>query len=256
MRPLWKLFLFLAASLFFLCVGAVLSVLMIVTPKFHQRITSRLVELWARTMLRILEITVSVAGPGTMRGTGMMIVSNHQSYLDIIVLASKTATLFVAKKDVRSWPLLGWLAAIGGTLFIDRTAFRGAIDAMEGITLALQNNVNVLFFPEGTSTNGGHIAPFKPSLFRSAVKAECPVLPVTLNYCTVAGSPVNRSNRDLICWYGAMTFSDHFWSLLNIRTIHASITVHNTLQSSAHHDPKLLSESAFTVIANGFTPIE
>lgn len=121
---------------------------------------------------------------------------------------------------------------------------------------SMLNIVNVLFFPEGTSTNGEYIAPFKPSLFRSVVNAKCPVLPVTLNYCTIAGSPVDRSNRDLICWYGTMTFSDHFWALLNVRSLHASITVHTILQSSPKHDPKLLSDSAFSAIVNGFTPIE
>ncbi|MFZ4621581.1 MAG: lysophospholipid acyltransferase family protein [Bacteroidota bacterium] len=253
MRRLLKIILFGLTSVFFLSAAFLFHVVTFALPG-RQRLLAGLVVLWAKTTTALLGIDVSFSGREHLNNSGMLIVANHQSYLDIIILASVIPTLFVAKKEVRSWPLLGWLATLGGTLYIDRTAFRGASEAMEKIISALRGGTNVLVFPEGTSTNGELVAPFRPALFRSAVNAERSILPVTINYVLVSGENAGRRNRDLFCWYGAMTFTDHFWRLLNVRSLTSHIVIHPPIPHSSPSDPKELSETAFLEISKGFHP--
>ncbi len=253
MRRLLKAVLFGVTSLLFLSAAFLFHIVTFAVPG-RQRMLAGLVVLWARTTTALLGIDVSVSGGEHLDNSGMLIVANHQSYLDIIILATVIPTLFVAKKEVRSWPLLGWLATLGGTLYIDRTAFRSASEAMEKIFSALRGGTNVLVFPEGTSTNGELVAPFRPALFRSAVNAECSVLPVTINYVLVDGEKAGRGNRDLFCWYGVMTFTDHFWKLLNVGSMTSHIIIHPPIPHSSPSDPKVLSETAFLEISKGFHP--
>ncbi len=254
MRRSLKLFLFLGVSLFFLIAASLFRIVMIAAPRQRQRLSALLTLLWARTTLAVMEMSVTVSGSEHVTGRGMLIASNHQSYLDIIILASAVPALFVAKKEVRSWPLLGWMATLGGTLYIDRSAFRGAVAAMESIFRALREHVNVVIFPEGTSTNGELIVRFKPALFRSALTAKCSVLPVTITYRSVNGVQADSSNRDLFCWYGAMTFNEHFWTLLSARSMKISVTFHPAIPFSPLMEPDRLCEQAYNAVSTGFEP--
>ncbi len=264
MIRLLKLFLFLTVSFFFLFTAALFRFVMFLVPRLRQRLSAALTVLWARSTLAVIGISVSATGTEHLVRNGMLAAANHQSYLDIIILASVMPALFVAKKEVRTWPLLGWLATLGGTLYIDRNAFRGAVKAMESIVTALQEHVNVVIFPEGTSTNGEQIVRFKPALFRSALVAECPVLPVTITYRSVNGEEATSLNRDLFCWYGDMTFTDHFWKLLNTRILTVSVVIHPPILHDLHdpndpfEDAEQLSDRTFNVVSAGFasfTPI-
>ncbi len=254
MRRSLKLLLFLVVSLFFLIAASLFRMVMLITPSNRQRLSAELTRLWARATLAVMEITVNVSGAEHGNSGGMLIASNHQSYLDIIILASAVPSLFVAKKEVRTWPLLGWLATLGGTLYIDRSAFRGAVAAMENIFRALRENVHIVIFPEGTSTNGEQIVRFKPALFRSAMMAKCSVLPVTINYRSVNGEQADSTNRDLFCWYGAMTFGKHFWSLLSARSLKVSVTIHPAIPFTPLMEPDRLCEQTYHAVSAGFEP--
>jgi 1-acyl-sn-glycerol-3-phosphate acyltransferase len=254
MRRSLKLFLFLSVSLFFLIGASLFRIVMIAAPRRRQHFSALLTLLWAKTTLAVMEMSVTVNGAEHITGRGMLITSNHQSYLDIIILASVVPSLFVAKKEVRTWPLLGWLATLGGTLYIDRNAFRGAVAAMENIFRALREHVNVVIFPEGTSTNGEQIVLFKPALFRSALTAKRSVLPVTINYRSVNGEQADSINRDLFCWYGAMTFSKHFWSLLSARSMKVSVTIHPAIPFTPLMEPDRLCEHSYHAVSAGFEP--
>ena len=254
MRRSLKLFLFLAVSLFFLIAASLFRIVLFLVPYKRRAMSAGLTVLWARATLAVLGISVTAEGREHLAERGMLIASNHQSYLDIIILASTVPALFVAKREVRSWPLLGWLATLGGTLYIDRSAFRGAIAAMENIVRALREKVNVIIFPEGTSTNGEQIIRFKPSLFRSALLAKRSVLPVTINYRSVNGVQADRSNCDLFCWYGEMTFTDHFWALLKTHALTVSVTFHPIIPFSPLIEPDRFCERTFDAVSAGFEP--
>ncbi len=125
-------------------------------------------------VLRSLGIACRVAGRPPHRG---IIVANHLSYLDILILSAATPCCFVAKSEINRWPYFGWAARAGGTLFVDRSSRAGVAQVAESIAERLQLSVPVLFFPEGTSTDGGTVLPFHASLFEPAVRAGAPVTP-------------------------------------------------------------------------------
>lgn len=231
---------FLLLSLLFLLLGSAVRLALFILHIPPEQITARLTSVWAASMLFVTGISVRTDSSVPVE-PGTLLAANHQSYLDIIIIASVIPTLFVAKSDVRQWPLLGWLASLGGTLFIDRTALRGAVAANERIEQCLLHGVNVQFFPEGTSSNGSGILPFRPFLFQSAMNVGRPVQPITINYHSVDETPVDASNRDVVCWYGDMTFTDHFIHLLSIRRAVVSVTVHPPVPHGAVPDPRSLA---------------
>lgn len=256
MIPTVKLLFFLADSFVFLTAGALLRLLCLIFRRDPEPLLARTTMLWARSLLSILGITVTAENPeGHAIEPGSLIAANHQSYLDIIIIASIVPALFVAKKEVRSWPLLGWLAMLGGTVFIDREAFRGALNAMASMDRTLRNGVSVQIFPEGTSTNGNAVLPFRSFLFHSAVTSSRPVHPLTINYRSIDDAPVDSTNRDVVCWHGAMTFTDHLWKLLSHRSVHVSLFVHPPFNVFPGENAKSLSERAFSSVSSAFRPI-
>jgi 1-acyl-sn-glycerol-3-phosphate acyltransferase len=256
MRRLYKLLLFLIGSLIFLSIVFCVRLVFLFSLKNPQRSLSQLATLWASVMVWILDISVTANEEiMNLNSSHHLSASNHQSYLDVIIIASMISTLFVAKKDVQSWPILGWLASLGGTLYIDRKAFRGAKNSMIDIEKALLNNCNVHIFPEGTSSNGETIFPFRSSLFNAALNAHCAVLPITVNYEMINGEKVNISNRDLVCWYGDMTFISHFWNLLQITSCTVRIIRHESINSVEHQSPKDLSTISYHAVYQGFIKI-
>ncbi|MFA5834338.1 MAG: lysophospholipid acyltransferase family protein [Bacteroidota bacterium] len=222
-----------------------------------QRTLTQLTTLWARTMLWILNVNVTARWQSDVhQQSPHMIVANHQSYVDVIIIASIMPTLFVAKDDVRSWPVFGWLASLGGTLFIDRKAFRGALHSMEQIAKALRCGINVQVFPEGTSTNGSAVLPFRSALFNAAISSCSAILPLSVNYESINSSQVNNVNRDFLCWYGEMTFTNHFWRLLSLQSAHVSVVIHPSIRFGEADSAKTISQAAFSSVVNGFRRIE
>lgn len=149
-------------------------------PREHQADTARR---WSRGVLAALSLELRITGTppqGFPRNT--LVVSNHVSWLDIIALACCTPPLFVAKKEIRGWPVVGWMVARGGTLFIDRTNRRDASRVNHHMAEALAGGECLCVFPEGTTTTGHELLPFKSSLFESAVLAGSTVQPVAIRY--------------------------------------------------------------------------
>ncbi|MEJ2576277.1 MAG: lysophospholipid acyltransferase family protein [Gammaproteobacteria bacterium] len=137
------------------------------------------VSWWHDRALRILHVEVDVTG-ARPQGPALL-VANHISWLDIPVIGSLTHSCFLSKAEVRRWPLVGWLAAASGTLFMRRGGYEtAAITAT--IKDQLAANGMLTLFPEGTTTDGSDVRPFFSRLFAAAIEAETPVIPVTLYY--------------------------------------------------------------------------
>lgn len=257
MRALFKAAVFLFASgIFLLIAGSIRAGSFIFRINPHKTLVHT-TTLWARTMLRILNITVVMQqATNNISESSCLIVANHQSYLDIIIIASIIPTLFVARHDVRSWPILGWLASLGGTLFIDRKAFRGAVTVTDQIGRMLLQGINVQIFPEGTSTNGGQVLPFRSFLFTSVVSTGNSVLPLSINYESINSFPVTAQNRDILCWYGERTFVNHFWQLLSLRSANVSLSIHPPIAITSVDDAQSIAQAAFTSVEYGFSRID
>jgi 1-acyl-sn-glycerol-3-phosphate acyltransferase len=135
-------------------------------------------------------------------------VCNHLSYLDIVVLAASTPCVFVAKKEVRSWPVFGVCAQLAGSLFVNRER-RGEVEAVAGeMEKVLAEGLLLVLFPEGTSSDGSSVLPFKTPLFEPVAQLRSPVAAVAISYQLVGGSVPEE-----ICYWGDMTLAPH---LLNV----------------------------------------
>ena len=168
-------------------------------------------------VLRSLGVEVNCCGTRPTQG---LIVSNHLSYLDIPAFAAATPCVFVAKREVRNWPVFGFFARCGGTIFIDRRS-RASTDAVaQQMIDVLGKGVSVLLFPEGTSTDGTSVLRFHPSLLQPAITLGNPIVAAAIGY-RMAGA----EERDL-CYYGDVRFGPHLLQLLGRAGVLAAIDFH------------------------------
>ena len=173
---------------------------------------------WAKTAARVMGMTISVRNEPP-KGPFLM-VSNHLSYVDVIVLASQGNCAFVAKREVASWPIIGVISRTMNTIFIDRKLRRDIPKAMQHITKTFRRGLGVVLFAEGTSTNGQCVLPFKTSLLEFAARNQLPVHYASVGYVVPYGE---TSAEESVCWWGDMTFPDHLFRLLQLPSFEASL---------------------------------
>lgn len=169
-----------------------------------------------------VEVTTTMSRPGLLDRNYFM-VCNHMSYLDILVLSSIRPSMFVTSVEMEKTFFLGDMAKLGGSFFVDRVNRRKIKDEVEALVQLLNQGFNVFIFPEGTSTDGSQILPFKKSLFRVPYQTSFPILPICLKYISVDGEPFSPQNCDRICWYGDMTFGPHYLQLMSLKELKAEI---------------------------------
>ena len=157
-----------------------LCLLILVSTKNQQE---RIIRFWCKRLLSIFEIKAEVTGLGTylMNQKKYLMVANHISWMDIIVIQSIKPCIFVAKSDVASWPLFGWVAQMTGTIFIKRDKVSDIKKALKKMKRRLIKR-SVCIFPEGTSTSGRYLLPFKSNLFQSSIDTNKSILPLCLRY--------------------------------------------------------------------------
>jgi 1-acyl-sn-glycerol-3-phosphate acyltransferase len=193
-------------------------------PSLEQR--ANWLQSACRLVLRGLQIRYEVKGTPPQSG---IIVANHLSYLDIVILSAIAPCFFVAKKEIRKWPYFGRAAQAGGTLFLDRSSLASAERVAQKIAERLSLPVPVLFFPEGTSTDGSSLLPFHRWLFEPAVRAGAWVTPAAITYRLANGVP-----EEELCWYGNQGFLPHLWKALAI----AEFTAHVEFGDSQHYQDR------------------
>lgn len=228
-RAFIRLLLFVVVSVALLITDLLI---LIITYPFGKivcrKISLRFGPFWGTLLIKILGVRISITGrENVQKGRHYCIISNHMSYLDILIVGACFPVLFVSRHDVKYWPLLGTIAWVRGSIFVDRS-ITGAKERpyVKQIIDYLKNGFNVIIFPEGTTSNGEGVMPFKKTVFSCPVRAQVPILPITIRYTHINKEPFSESNRDLVCWYGDMTFVDHFWELFQLRRIDVSITIH------------------------------
>ncbi|MFA9439831.1 lysophospholipid acyltransferase family protein [Uliginosibacterium sp. sgz301328] len=161
--------------------GTVQFVFPFLSPERRRAVKQR----WARKLVDILGIRLrqeSIDLP-----PGSLVVSNHISWIDIFVINALTPTTFVCKDDVRGWPIIGWLVEHTGTVFIERGSRAAAVRTGEVISQRLQAGERIVFFPEGTTTDGSQLLPFRAALFQTAAESAA-VAPLALRYVNADGA--------------------------------------------------------------------
>jgi 1-acyl-sn-glycerol-3-phosphate acyltransferase len=201
------------------------------------KIISRLMRCFAWLLRSLLNIKVIVVGDDRQldRG-GYVIIANHTSYLDGIVLGSMFPIVFVSKREVKSWPIIGQWTTLCGTIFVNRQN-KGLVGDLVGeMNAKLGAEANILLFPEGTSTNGERLLPFQTVPLAAPLRSRAIIVPVTLVYTRVEDEPVSIRNRDLIYWYGDMDFVSHFWKVLGLRGMEILVTIQPRIDCSRYED--------------------
>jgi 1-acyl-sn-glycerol-3-phosphate acyltransferase len=150
-------------------------------PFLNRDQKDRRIQQWSKRLLKIFHIQLRVIGAEKLLSSPHLLASNHISWLDIHVINAFRPVRFVAKSEVRGWPIFGWMAQQLGTVFIRRDSARHARQVVDQMAQVLKVE-SVCIFPEGTSTTGESVLPFKPNLFESAILAHVPVLPLAIAY--------------------------------------------------------------------------
>jgi lyso-ornithine lipid O-acyltransferase len=204
-RSLWLGFELLAAAFhYFRCVA-------FCTDSRSLQGRARWLQAGSRRVLRVFDSEIQVAGPIPKSG---LLVSNHLSYFDILVLSALTPCVFIAKSEVRKWPILGWFACLAGTLFADRRRRTQVGPLTSRIQTALDAGTLVVLFPEGTSSGGRDVLPFKSALLEPATNPAYPLTASHIGYELEDGNVAEE-----VCYWKDMDFASHLLNLLSKRRI-------------------------------------
>jgi lyso-ornithine lipid O-acyltransferase len=152
------------------------------------------------------------------------------------VLGSIFPIVFVSKREVKKWPIVGQWNVLCGTIFINRQRKNEVGTMVCEVTRKLRQEANVLLFPEGTSTNGEKMLPFQTVPLAAPLRSRSIILPVNLAYQTIDEQPVTAANRDFVYWYGDMDFVTHFWNLLGRRGVEVLVTLHPKIECFRYAD--------------------
>jgi 1-acyl-sn-glycerol-3-phosphate acyltransferase len=211
----------------------------------------RIVRTWHRAAARIVGIHIRARGP--VAPAGALIASNHVSYVDVIALGALTEATFVAKAAVAGWPVIGFLARLVNTLFVDRTGTH-CLSQIDAIATTLRGGQSVVLFPEGTSSAGRMVLPFKSTLFEAVHGAgrAITVQPVTIAYAKdIHGWDLPIDERRIHPWVGEDELVPHLWALLQHPGVVADIMFHTPIAANAFASRKELAEHCRDATAHG-----
>jgi len=253
MRAVLKLLVF-AAQLSLFVLHAMLARAIIRNEADRRRYAAKNLARYCRWYMVAFNLKVEVRGFEKLADDPrhFMIIANHMSYLDVMVIASRLPSLFVTSVEIENTPLLGTVCRAGGSYFVERRNRTKLAQELDSLGQVLKDGVNLVIFPEGTSSDGEGVLPFKKSLFASAVRASTPVLPLCLRYLSANGKPLDPVTRDALCYYGEMTFFAHFFRFLKLRSARIELLVLDPLDVSSESCRKELADLAHARISQAF----
>jgi 1-acyl-sn-glycerol-3-phosphate acyltransferase len=200
-------------------------------------------------MCAVLSVRRDVVGT-VPSGAPFLVASNHLSYLDILVLGSLYPSLFLAKREIATWPLFGWIARGAGTLFIDRDQAKDVVRAGREMSRQLELGLPLTIFPEGRSSRGVEILPFQPSLLEPAARAGVPCFAASISYETPgAALPPSRT----ICWHDSESLLTHFPRLIGLKSVVARVCFAEVPVRSS--DRKSLASALWAQANATFSPV-
>ncbi len=221
-------------------------------------------QLWHRGIACIIGLKVIVDGVAPT-DRQVIFVSNHVSYLDIFAIGSVLRASFIAKEEIANWPVIGFLSKVQQTAFISRNS-RQAKNVANSLNHMLAEGKSLILFPEGTSTDGKSVIPFKSSLFSLIFRPDgkaLPIQPFALTLVSINGKAIeNKPNStDLFAWYGDMEFAPHFLDFLKNKGATVRLTFHPLIEPGVAPDRKALSQAAYETVTKslsnnlGFDPV-
>lgn len=209
---------------------------------------------WAR-FSRLLGVQVRVVGTPAVPQPGrpVVFVSNHSSWVDVPVVGGVLEGCFVAKGEIERWPLINVIAWLGRTVFVSRR--RGAaVRERDAMRARLRAGDNLILFPEGTSSDGSRVLPFRSSFFAvaEALDGATPLIqPVSVVYDRLGWLPTGRTWRPIFAWYGDMDLATHFLRLAQHSGLRATVLLHAPLDPARYPDRKALAQAVWHIVADG-----
>jgi 1-acyl-sn-glycerol-3-phosphate acyltransferase len=181
---------------------------------------------YSRTVCALLGVRIRVVGTPP-QDRSVLIISNHVSWLDVLVITATAPVVFVAKREVVHWPLIGWVARARGTVFVDRERRQKTAEANADIARFLAEGQSIVLFAEGTSSDGNRVLPFRSALvgaLKTALAqvnpgARIAVQPLSIGYTGVQGLPMGRQHRPVVAWYGDRNLLPHLKQFLRRRAV-------------------------------------
>src|SRR6478672_9402627 len=206
-----------------------------------------------RVLCTLLRIRVRVNG-APVCGRAVLFVSNHVSWADILVIGSIAPVAFVAKREVRDWPLVGITAKLQRTVFVDRTRRHQTGDTVAEIVKRIESGVSVVLFAEGTSSDGNRVLPFRSALLGAVEEAasrgggKIVIQPMSICYVGQHGMPMGRQHRPLVAWYGDLDFMPHIRTLIGQGAVDALVTYGEPLPADFAADRKAMTRQLERVV--------
>jgi 1-acyl-sn-glycerol-3-phosphate acyltransferase len=208
------------------------------------------------TVSRMLGLAVRVIGAPARHGAHgpqrpIIYVCNHSSWLDIAAIGGQITGRFVAKDDVAGWPIISTIARLGRTVFVSRNRAR-TLQERDAMHSVLTAGDDLILFPEGTSSDGSRVLPFRSAFLAAAYADAKPLIqPVSVVYDRLAGLPVGHASRDVFAWYGDMTLAPHFWQVAQYRGKRVTLLFHTPMDPADYPDRKVLTQAIWQVVADG-----
>ncbi|MBX2807374.1 MAG: 1-acyl-sn-glycerol-3-phosphate acyltransferase [Cellvibrionaceae bacterium] len=202
---------------------------------------------------RIFSIKCTVQGQ-RLRHRPSLFLANHISYLDVFILGSMIPGYFIAKSEVAGWPLLGSLAKLQNTLFFERKGQK-IRQQLQVMASHFDNGGNLILFPEGTSTEGEHVGPFKSSLLQALEdsRQQVQIQAVTIAYTHYRQQKMTRFIRDHYAWYASMPFAAHFFSALGMASAEVTVIFHEPVSLDAFVSRKACAQYCWQQVNNGLS---
>jgi 1-acyl-sn-glycerol-3-phosphate acyltransferase len=207
---------------------------------------------WSRGLLALCRVEVHIEHDARAAlAPRALIVANHVSWLDIFVINSLHSCRFVAKADIRDWPLIGWLCDKSGTIFISRGRLRDVRRIYQGLVTSLHAGEHVAFFPEGTTAPQGTLLPFHANLFEAAIDSQVPVQPYALQYLNEDGQ-IHRA----VDFIGDTTFAQSMMTIIKAPRIRARLTILPVIATDGTLHRRELADAAHAAIARALGQTE
>ncbi len=209
---------------------------------------------FARIVLVLFGVRLHIKHRERLRKKGgRLIVSNHLSYIDVLVLSALAPAVFITSVELKNTALLGTLARLSGSIFVERRRPSGLKREIEDIALALGQGLDVALFPEGTTSNGDRVQPFKNSLFDAAVLTRAGIVPVCFRYTRVNEERVTPENRDLVFYYGGVSFLKHLVRFLSLRSIDVEVIILKAIRVNPRQSRKDLAAATHKTISAAYS---
>ncbi len=210
---------------------------------------SRLVHLFYRCACVVCGVRLNVEGQvSNLRP--LMLVANHSSYLDIFIFGALTRLSFTPKKEIRSWPIIGFFCVLADCVFIERKP-ADIQRAQAEMAARLQKGKVLVLFPEGTTGDGFEVKAFKSGFLSLAEAYDLPLQPVTLAYTHIGRQPLSAETREHVAWIGEATLVDHLFRLFSFPSITVTAHFHEVERIGEHGDRKALAVACKETIETG-----